>query len=234
MRNILLIGGGEHVRYCIDIIEKENKYTVIGITDLKININTAILGYQILGEQKDIDTIVNTYNIDGGIITIGDNWKRKIAYDFIKNKIKDFQFGTAIHPSTIIGKNVEIGRGTVIMAGCIISPNAKIGDFCFLASGAILEHDSIMNNFSSLSAGSVTGGNVKIGEYSAITLGVTIFDRISIGEHTVVGSGSLVTKDIPSHVLAYGAPAKIIRSREIGESYLGIPKKVACGTKINK
>jgi sugar O-acyltransferase (sialic acid O-acetyltransferase NeuD family) len=220
MKNIVLFGGGTHVRYCIDIIRRENIYKIVGITDPFAEIGTEISGYKIIGRQDDINELIQRYNIEAGLITIGDNWIRKTVKDIIINLVPDFEFVSAIHPSTIIGDNVIIEPGTVIMAGCIISPGAIIRSFCFLASGAILEHESIMEEFSSLSAGSVTGGRVKIGKYSAVTLGVVLFDRIEIGEHTVIGSGSLVTKDIPAGVLAYGSPAKIIRKREIGEKYL--------------
>jgi sugar O-acyltransferase (sialic acid O-acetyltransferase NeuD family) len=220
MKNIVLFGGGTHVKYCIDIIHRENLYRIVGITDPFAEIGTEILGYKIIGRQEDINKLIPQYNIEAGLVTIGDNWIRKTVKDIVVNLVPNFEFVSTIHPSTIVGDNVLIEHGTVIMAGCIISPGAIIKSFCFLATGAILEHESIMEEFSSLSAGSVTGGRVKIGKYSAVTLGVVLFDRIEIGEHTVIGSGSLVTKDIPSCVLAYGSPAKIVRRREIGEKYL--------------
>lgn len=220
MKNIILFGGGVHVKYCIDIIEKENKVNIVGITDPFLEIGTDILGYKIVGRQENLKKLVSEFKIEAGIITVGDNWTRKIIRDIIIAQIPDFEFVSAIHPSIITGSNVIIGKGTVIMAGCIISPNTKVGEFCFFASGAILEHDSIMEDFSSLSAGSVTGGKVKIRQFSAITLGVVILDRIEIGEHTVIGSGSLVTKDIPGYVIAYGSPARVIRGRAPGEKYL--------------
>jgi len=220
MENILLFGGGLHANYCIDIINKEGKYNIIGIADSISDIGTELFGYKVLGRQEQLIKLIAKYNIHGGIITIGDNWSRKIVSDSIKTIIPDFKFVNAIHPSTIIGMNVKFGVGIVIMAGCIINPNSIIGDFCFLATGAQLEHDCKMGDFSSISAGSITGGKVTIGKYSAITLGVTIMDRLNIGENTVVGSGSLVTKDLPDNVLAYGNPIKIIRNRKIGEKFL--------------
>ena len=126
----------------------------------------------------------------------------------------------AIHPSVIIGNTTELGIGIVAMAGCIFNPKAKIGNFTFFATGAQVEHDNEIEDFASISAGSLTGGYVKIGKFSAITLGVTIMDRLEIGENTVIGSGSLVTKSIPSNVLAYGIPAKIIKNRVEGEKFL--------------
>ena len=47
-----------------------------------------------------------------------------------------------------------------------------------------------------------------------------IFDRVKIGRNSVVGSGSLVTKDLPNNVLAYGNPCKIIRNIKNGEKFL--------------
>ena len=77
-----------------------------------------------------------------------------------------------------------------------------------------------IGDYSSISAGSVTGGYVTLGKYSAITLGVTVLDRLNIGENTVVGAGSLVLKNLPNDVLAYGNPCKIIRKREEKEKFL--------------
>ena len=220
MESIVLFGGGYHANYCIDIIKKEDKYNIIVIIDSIKDIGTEIFGYKVIGRQEHLKEITIKYNIYGGIITIGDNWSRKKVYDCIKTQIPDFKFVNAIHPSTIIGMNVKLGVGIVIMAGCIINPNSIIGDFCFFATGAQLEHDSSIDDFASISAGSITGGKVKIGKYLAITLGVIIMDRLSIGENTVVGSGSLVTKDLPDNVVAYGSPAKIIRTRIVGDKFL--------------
>ena len=220
MENILLFGGGLQASYCIDIIKKEGKYNIIGIVDSINDIGRKLFGYKVVGRQEQLKELIGKYHIHGGVITIGDNWSRKYVYDSIVSLIPDFKFVNAIHPSTIIGMNAEFGVGIVIMAGVIINPNSIVGDFCFLATGAQLEHDCRMGDFSSISAGSITGGKVNLGKYSAITLGVTIMDRLNIGENTVVGSGSLVTKDLPDNVLAYGNPAKIIRNRKLGEKFL--------------
>ncbi len=220
MENVVLFGGGLHSGYCIDIIKKENKYNIIGIIDSIKDIGDDIYGYPIIGRQEQIKKLIIKYNIHAGIITIGDNWTRKLVYDSIISEVPSFVFINAIHPSTIIGMNVKLGVGVVTMAGCIINPNSIVGNFCFFATGAQLEHDCKIGDFASISAGSITGGKVNIGKYSAITLGVIIIDRINIGENTVVGSGSLVNKDLPDNVLAYGIPAKIIRSRKLGDKFL--------------
>jgi serine acetyltransferase len=39
-----------------------------------------------------------------------------------------------------------------------------------------------------------------------------IRESINIGSNVMVGAGSLVLKDIPDNVVAYGSPAKIVRA----------------------
>lgn len=219
-KRILLFGGGNQVHYTIDIIEKENKYDIVGIVDSIHEIGTDRYGYKVLGRQEDLIYLVQNLDIDAGIITIGDNWSRSIVYNAIMKQMPSFEFVNAIHPSVIIGKNVDLGFGVVMMAGVIVNPLAKIGNFTFFATGCQVEHDCVIEEFASVSAGSVMGGYVKIGKFSAVTLGVTVLDRITIGENSVVGSGSLVLKNIPDNVLVHGNPINKVRARLTGEKFL--------------
>ena len=55
---------------------------------------------------------------------------------------------------------------------------------------------------------------MNIGEKSTIGAGAIIIDGIEIGSNTIIGAGSVVTKDIPADVIAYGNPCKIIRKNK--------------------
>ncbi len=41
---------------------------------------------------------------------------------------------------------------------------------------------------------------------------VTVLPGVTIGENSVIGACSLVTKDIPANVVAYGQPCKVVRA----------------------
>ena len=217
---IVLLGGGIHLQYSIDIIQKQNKFEIAGIIDSIKAIGQELFGYKVIGRQEEIKDLVSSHGIEAGLITVGDNWSRKAIADAVALRAPGFKFVSAIHPSVVIGNNVEIGSGVIAMAGVIFNPGARIGDFTFFATGAQIEHDCVIEEFASVSSGSVLGGFVRIAKYAAVCLGTTVVDRVSIGENTVVGSGSLVTRSLPASVLAYGAPAKIVRKRKLGERFL--------------
>ncbi|MBR2986627.1 MAG: sugar O-acetyltransferase [Clostridia bacterium] len=56
---------------------------------------------------------------------------------------------------------------------------------------------------------------VRIGRNCWIGAGAILMPGVTVGDNTVIGAGSLVTRDIPSGVVAYGSPCRVIR--EISE-----------------
>ena len=56
---------------------------------------------------------------------------------------------------------------------------------------------------------------VHIGKNCWLGAGVIVMPGVTIGDNTVIGAGSIVTRDIPSGVVAVGNPCRILR--EVGE-----------------
>ena len=52
---------------------------------------------------------------------------------------------------------------------------------------------------------------VEIGNNVWIGAGVTVLPGVAIGDNTVIGAGSVVTRDIPSGVVAVGNPCRALR-----------------------
>ena len=60
------------------------------------------------------------------------------------------------------------------------------------------------------------GSHSSVGDSTYINMGATlIMPGVTIGENSVIGAGSVVTKDIPANVVAFGSPCKVYR--EINE-----------------
>jgi galactoside O-acetyltransferase len=52
---------------------------------------------------------------------------------------------------------------------------------------------------------------VRIGENCWLGAGVIVLPGVTIGDNVVIGAGSVVTKDIPSNVVAVGNPCRVLR-----------------------
>ena len=55
---------------------------------------------------------------------------------------------------------------------------------------------------------------VRIGRNCWIGAGAIILPGVTIGDNTVVGAGSVVTRDLPSNVVAVGNPCRVIKTIE--------------------
>ena len=53
---------------------------------------------------------------------------------------------------------------------------------------------------------------IVIGKNCWLGSGVVVLPGVTIGDNTVIGAGSIVTKDIPSNVVAVGNPCKVLRA----------------------
>lgn len=119
------------------------------------------------------------------------------------------------------GEHISIGRNTFINFNCVLLDDNKIeiGEHCLLGPGVQIYtaghplevKERLAKNqvnhapFKTFSKPVRIGNNVWIGGNSVILPG------IEIGEGTTIGAGSVVTKNIPSGVLAYGNPCRVIR-----------------------
>lgn len=220
MKNIVIVGSSGHAKVIIDILGQEGKYRVVGLIDRFRDVGEETMGYPVLGKEEDLPELMAVHALKGVIVAIGDNFVRSNVVARIKEISPDLPFVTAIHPKAAIAAGASVGDGTVVMAGVSIGPCSLVGQFCILNTNSSLDHDSVMEAFASLAPGVTAGGNCRIGQYSVVGIGVILVHGIHVGEHTVVGAGSLVMDSIESFVVAYGVPARVIRSRRQGEKYL--------------
>jgi maltose O-acetyltransferase len=120
------------------------------------------------------------------------------------------------------GKFIFLGNNCEINMNCVFLDcnHITIGDNALIAPGVHIYtvfhpvsakerfHKSVNEDFSfaiSKTSPVTIGNNVWVGGGSIILPGVIIGDNVTIG------AGSVVTKSIPSNVLAYGNPCKIIK-----------------------
>jgi acetyltransferase-like isoleucine patch superfamily enzyme len=123
-----------------------------------------------------------------------------------------------IRSSAKIGEGCIISKGVYVDANVVVGNNVKIQNGVSVYHGAIIEDDvfcgphmTFTNDLyprSFSSTWEVTNTLVKrgasIGAHAVIVCGITL------GEYCMVGSGSVVTKDVPPYGLVRGNPARLV------------------------
>lgn len=111
------------------------------------------------------------------------------------------------------GKQISVGKRFFANFHFTVLDEAKvtIGDDCFIGPNVSIytachSTDPTERNTRKEWAEPVTiGNNVWIGG------SVTILPGVTIGDNVTIGAGSIVTKDIPSNVVAVGNPCRVIK-----------------------
>ena len=137
----------------------------------------------------------------------------KIAV-FNKMNIEVERYTTVAHKHVAISSTTKLGKGVHINSLVSIAAFSIIDDFVSINRNCSIGHHSFIGKFTTVNPGANIAGFVKIGSGCLIGMGVDIIDGIEIGSNTIIGAGSVVTKNIPDNVIAYGNPCKIIRSNE--------------------
>ena len=121
---------------------------------------------------------------------------------------------TAIGTATVIDGNTCIGNDVSLQSMVYIPTNTTIGDHVFIGPNAVLTNDRYPPS------GCLEGPLIKTG--AAIGANTTIIPGVCIGEGAFVAAGSIVTHDVPDHMMAIGTPARI---KEIPQAMLKSGKK---------
>lgn len=111
------------------------------------------------------------------------------------------------------GKNITIENNVYINFGCIIPDCAKvtIGGQSLIGPNVGMYAVNHCLDATERVNGGCFGKPIKIGKRVWLGGDVKIVGGVTIGDDTVIGTGSVVTKDIPSGVVAVGNPCRVIR-----------------------
>jgi sugar O-acyltransferase (sialic acid O-acetyltransferase NeuD family) len=206
--NLLILGKGDNIITMI----LDNLYSINNVPNIHIynNMNLPIL---------------NTFEHDGFNISVLDNVNMDnytmltlgVYQPIHKKKIVETlnpdieKFINIIHDGLDISNTSKLGRGVLINSKVSIAAHTTIEDFVSINRHVSIGHHTNIGKYCSINPGVNIAGNVTIGEGTTIGMGTNILHQVKIGKNSIIGAGSVVTKDIPDNVVAYGSPCKIIR-----------------------
>ena len=118
--------------------------------------------------------------------------------DIIEGKPTKYNWVVQNLEGLVLGYETDIGAFSYINAlnGVVIEDSVQVGSHCSIYSVSTIDNAS---------GKVVLKNNCKVGSHSTILPGVTV------GKNSIIGAHSLVNKDIPDDVVAFGVPIKVIR-----------------------
>lgn len=205
MKNkLLIIGASGHGKVVADIALKMNHWYSIAFLDDDETIQSS-MGISVIGRSLDAKEYIANYDI---FVAIGNNLIRESFQ--VELEALGASIPTLIHPSAVIGEQIEIKSGTVVMAGVVINCSTQIGKGCIINTGSTIDHDNYIEDFVHISPGSHLAGTVKVGRCTWLGIGSIVSNNIYITSKSTVGAGAVVIKDIAEPGTYIGIPARRI------------------------
>ncbi|RJR26632.1 acetyltransferase [candidate division WWE3 bacterium] len=214
MEKIVLVGAGGHALSVIDSIKSNGEYEIVGITELGYVVGEKVLGYEVIGNDAILMSVFDS-GVKYAFVTvgsIGNTSLRQKLFNMLKDK--GFILPVIIDASSNIGSDVCLGEGVYIGKNAVVNVKSTIGDMAIINTGAIIEHGCYIDEFTHIGPGAVICGDVKIGARTHVGANVTVIQGVNIGNNSIIGAGSIVVRDVPSKVIAYGNPCKVVRNNE--------------------
>ena len=192
---IILIGGGGHCKSCIDVIEQEGRFQIVGIVDMPEKLHQKVLDYEVVATDDDLSRLVNEY--ENFLITLGQiktPGKRIRIFQTLKES--GAKLPVIISPIAYVSKHAEIGDGTIIMHQALINAGAKIGSNCIINTKALIEHDAIIEDHCHIATGAIINGGVKVGRGTFFGSNAICKEYVEIGKNAVIGCGAKIIKNV--------------------------------------
>jgi sugar O-acyltransferase (sialic acid O-acetyltransferase NeuD family) len=214
VKSVVVIGAGSHAREVLDVIDAINQ------DKLKFE----VLGYIVDPQYGTIGKLVNGMPILGGYDWLSQH-KDKVSvicgvgpphlrYKLVKRaEALGCHFFSAIHPTSIMTRWVQIGHGVVIASGCILTNQIHIGHHVHINLGCTISHDVYIDDFVTLAPGVHIAGNVTLAKGSCVGIGASIIEKQQIGEWSIIGAGTTVVKNVLANSTVVGVPARVIKER---------------------
>ena len=193
---LLLIGAGGHTKACIDVIEQEDKFRIIGLVGSPNEVGTHVLGYEVVGTDEVLTELLSLSKFALiAVGQIGTNDLRSTLFSKIANI--GFKIPVIMSPMAYVSPRAVIGKGSVVMHRATINAGAKIGDNCIINSHALIEHDVIVGDHCHIATSATINGGSTVGKSSFVGSGTTIRESITIGHSCSIGMGMSVRHDLP-------------------------------------
>jgi len=209
MKNLALLGSSKLSDRLIYYFEDTGFAKVAGMFDDFETKGMIKYDKPILGKIEDIPALFKKGAFGSVAVAIGYKHRRfrKEVYEYLKRH--QIPIATFVHPSSHVEKAAVIKEGSIVLINCTIDMNAEVHENVFLSSRCFVSHHVKVGSHTYCGPAVNLAGSTEVGECCFLGINTTSIDGIKIGMNVQTAAGSVLTKDVPDHVLMAGVPAVV-------------------------
>lgn len=192
MENLILVGGGGHCKACIDVIELQKKYKIVGILDSADKVGETLSGYTIL----DTDEAMARYVAQGChfLVTVGQVESSKLRQRLYGQLEQlNASMATVVSPRAHIAHTAKIEKGVIVMHDALVNAGAHVANNCIINTKALIEHDADIQAHCHISTGAIVNGGAKILSGTFVGSNSVVVHGVSTEIEDFVKAGSCYT-----------------------------------------
>jgi acetyltransferase EpsM len=139
------------------------------------------------------------------VVAIGENERRRRIASLLPGL-----FRRIVHPSCVMGSDVEIGEGAMVLHRTVVGTGARVGCHAIVNTAATVGTGSVVGDFAHVAPHSWIGSGAQIGAGVLVGAGSVIAEGVTIGPWTTIGARALIMADIPAYKTAVGDPFRVL------------------------
>jgi sugar O-acyltransferase (sialic acid O-acetyltransferase NeuD family) len=198
-QRLLLVGGGLGAVQLLDSLSRiEGQRATVIVDDDPALRGKTVMGVPILGGFADIEALAKQNLFDAAVVSISTSIPVR---ERMWNKLQQLGIPGAniVDPTARVQRNAVLGSGNVVLAFCHIGSCTTIGNGNFFSPYVDIEHHCAVADFCTFGPGVMTSSLVKIGCRVKFGTGIFVEPKVAIGADSIVGSGAILTRDIPAN-----------------------------------
>jgi sugar O-acyltransferase (sialic acid O-acetyltransferase NeuD family) len=208
MNDIVIWGAGGHAKVVAASIRRSNRFRVVGFVD-DVNPSRAgepFAGATVIGDRSAFFALRARGPVALHLAFGHCGARHRLGAELAAQGV---EFPPLVDPTALIAERVVLGDGCFVGPGAVLNVDVRVGRHAIVNTAAIAEHDCLLGDAVHLAPRACLAGQVRVGERTWVGAGSVVRDDITIGSDCLVGLGSVVVRDLPDGVRAYGVPAVI-------------------------
>jgi sugar O-acyltransferase (sialic acid O-acetyltransferase NeuD family) len=142
------------------------------------------------------------------LCAIGDpGVKKQVCCAMVK---RGARFATLVHPTAVVGHNVEIGAGSIVGPLTQLSCDIRLGEHVAFGTHSNTAHDTRIGDYCQISGSCEINGNAVLDEGVFLGSHATVLPNAHVGAWAFVGAGSVVLRNVKTGSRVFGNPAVTI------------------------